>query len=135
MAYVDITPSIRPSDLSLVGYSRSEDIEAVKNSLKNIFLIRLGEVPGKPWFGNGLYTILFDPIDNFTTKFITEHIRNQLEKYEPRVQLVSLNVENKPEYNRIDVKMNYYVIIQDEKVYDSLIIKDLNTVSTARTSN
>jgi phage baseplate assembly protein W len=103
--YVDINPEKRISDRSLIGYNTVTQIEAIKNSLRNLFLIPLGGVPGKPWFGNGLYEILFDPMDQFTEKFIREHIKNQLEKYEPRVQLLNIEVISSPEYNKIDVKM------------------------------
>ena len=130
--YVDLDPTYRPSDKSLTGYTRVYEVEAVKNSLRNLFLIRQGTVPGKPWLGNSLYSILFDAIDQFTVKFITEHIRNQLDKYEPRVTLVSINVDTNEAYNRIDVNMNYFITIQDEKYFDTLSIKDLNTITSKR---
>jgi phage baseplate assembly protein W len=72
-------------------------------------------------------------MDIFTEKFIKEHINNQLEKYEPRVTLDSIEIENIPEYNRMNVKINYYYILQDKKIYDSIIIRDLNTLVTRET--
>ena len=132
--YADIKPVFRPADKSLIGYEIVNDIEAIKNSLNNLFLIRLGEVPGKPYYGNGLYEILFDPMDQFIIKFIKEHITNQLEKYEPRVILESLDVANNPEYNKIDIHLKYYVVLKDEKYYETLIIRDLNTITTSRTN-
>jgi len=132
--YTDISPVFRVEDNSLVGYNKAKDIDAIKNSLNNLFLIRLGEVPGLPWYGNGLYEILFDPIDQFTTKFIKEHISNQLDKYEPRVKLIDIVINNIPEYNKITVQIKYMAILEDEQFYDSIILKDLNTVMTSRTN-
>ena len=51
--YRDIKPKIDESK-ALRGYNTVEDLEAIKNSLRNIFLVNKNECPGKPKFGNPL---------------------------------------------------------------------------------
>ena len=119
--YVDIRPKFDPNK-NLIGYTNVEDVEAVKNSLRNLFSISMGEVPGKPWLGNPLKISLFDNIDYFTAYTLHKGIKNTLERYEPRVDIENLIVESYPEYNRIDIKLDYWVFLNTEKVFDQTTI-------------
>jgi len=58
--YNDITPKYE--NRTNVGYNSVSDLDAINNSLKNLFTIELGEVPGKPWLGNPISIYLFDNI-------------------------------------------------------------------------
>ena len=118
--YTDLDPTYKNSVLK--GYDVVEDLEAIKNSLRNIFLVAKGDVPGKPKFGNPLNLELFDLFDGFTVTTIESAIENAIELYEPRVRLKSINVVVSPEYNRLIVELNYYAMIYDMVYEDVLYI-------------
>jgi phage baseplate assembly protein W len=120
-AYTDISPKY---DLThnLVGYTLSEDLEAVKNSLRNLFSISQGEVPGKPWLGNPMNVSLFDNIDYFTAYTLHKGIKNTIERFEPRVLMENLVVNSYPERNLVEVTLDYWVLINNEKVFDQTVI-------------
>jgi len=107
--YKDISPKYKNGQL--IGYNMVEDNEAIKNSLKNLFTIKKGEVPGKPWIGNPINIFLFDNIDIFQKQAITAAFINTIENYEPRVKIMDLNIDMQPEYNNINITLHYSIIL------------------------
>ena len=117
-AYTDLTPKYLNG--SMVGYDIVEDLEAIKTSLRNLFLINVGEVPGKPWLGNPISLYVFDNIGYFEERTIEIALRNVLDKYEPRVQLINMKITKKNDQNSIDIVINYNALIDNRNVFDSL---------------
>lgn len=118
--YRDLEPKIN-GDVQ-IGYNSVFDVEAVKNSLKNLFLVNKGELPGKPQFGNPLQVSLFDNFDYFTESTMEQAIRVEVEKYEPRVQILEVNISEMPEYNRIIVEVRFSVNIRENNIQDSIYL-------------
>jgi phage baseplate assembly protein W len=112
--YVDLSP--RFSNGILSGYDKVLDDQAVQNSLKNLFTISQGEVPGKPWLGNPLNIFLFDNIGKFEEQAIKAAFINIIEKYEPRVKIIDISLNSQPEYNTINISLYYSLLTggQDE---------------------
>jgi len=115
--YKDITPSIR--DGELVGYGSDEDLDAIKNSLKNLFLIREGEVPGKPHIGSPVGLFVFDNIGYFEERTIETAFANTVELFEPRVTVSSLSIETAPEYNTVTVYLEYFVTFRERTEFQT----------------
>lgn len=118
--YRDLKPKIQ-GDVQ-IGYNSSFDLEAVKNSLMNIFLVNRGEMPGKPQFGNPLQLSVFDNFDYFTESSMTQAIRVAVEKYEPRVTVLEVNISEMPEYNRLIVEIRFSVNLKENNIQDSIYL-------------
>ena len=118
--YKDISPEYKNG--KLYKYSNDYELEAIKNSLRNIFLVQKNEVPGKPWFGNPLRIQLFDTFDNFTEQDLKSAIISEIERYEPRVYVNDVKVILSPENNRIVVSIMYSTIVNNTKLEDTLFI-------------
>ncbi len=116
--YRDLSSKI--SDDVLIGLKHSDDQEAIKNSLRNIFLVQKNTVPGKPWFGNPLETDVFDLFDTTSEQTIESAIRSEISRFEPRVKVVSLSINLMPEYNRIIVELVYNARVNNKTVVDTL---------------
>ena len=106
----------------LQGYDSSFDQEAVKNSLMNIFLVQRNEVPGKPRFGNPLQLSLFDNFNYFSESSMKQAIKVEVQKYEPRVDLIEINIDLMQEYNRIVVEIVYKINIKENNIIDSIYL-------------
>ena len=106
----------------LARYKDDYDLEAIKNSLRNIFVIQQNEVPGKPNFGNPIQRDIFDLFDNLTEATLYTAIENAIEKYEPRVTLKDLKITFAPEYNRIIIDIRYEAIMADATITENLLI-------------
>jgi len=118
--YRDIVPRI--GDNQLQGYNSAFDQEAIKNSLLNLFLVQRNEVPGKPQFGNPLQLSLFDNFDYFTESTMKQAIKVEIEKYEPRVDLIDINIDMMEEYNRIIVEIVYKINLKENDIIDSVYL-------------
>jgi len=118
--YKDINPEYKNE--KLYRYSDDYDSEAIKNSLRNIFLVQKHELPGKPWFGNPLNLQLFDNFDVFTEEDLKSAIISEVEKFEPRVFIKEVKVNLSPEYNRIVVTLIYNIIQNNTQIEDILYL-------------
>jgi len=110
------------NDNVLVGYDIVYDREAIKQSLMNLFLVEKYEVPGKPYLGNPLSIKLFELFNEFVNKDIEATIQNIVELYEPRVQIKKVKVNIEEELNRLIVEIDYYFIIDNKIVGDTIYI-------------
>ena len=70
----------------------SYDMDAIKNSIKNIFLTSPGQKILSPEFGINLRRFIFEPATNFTAYRIKADILNNLPNMEPRVELQEVTV-------------------------------------------
>jgi phage baseplate assembly protein W len=111
--YKDITSKYQNN--IQVGYEDTFDEEAIQNSLYNLFLINQGEIPGKPWLGNPLQIFLFDNIGYFETQAIRVAFINIIEKYEPRIDLIDVNIGIESEYNNIVIDIVYSPLLGRSK--------------------
>ncbi len=118
--YSDISPVFNGDNL--VGYNRQYDVDAIKNSLMNLFLVQKLEVPGKPQLGNPLNVKVFELFDSFSETIIGESIKTMIRNYEPRVDIKEVRVTTVEEMNRLIIEIDYYVIINNRVIGDTIYI-------------
>ena len=90
-AFRDISMSFQSNPLTndLIAL-RNEN--AIARSLRNIVLTNPGEKFFNPTFGSRVSKSLFDNIDSISAVVIRDEIENSIRNYEPRVDLISVNV-------------------------------------------
>lgn len=118
--YSDLHPTYDGEVLS--GYDRVYDIDAIKQSLINLFLIEKLEVPGKPAFGNPLSIKVFELFDSFSQSLVETSLRTLIETYEPRVQIDDIRVTSNEELNRLIIEIDYYAIINNRVIGDTVYL-------------
>jgi phage baseplate assembly protein W len=70
---------------------RITDVNAVKRSLKNIMLTNFYERPFQPKLATNLPAMLFENIGADTLSILSDTVTYAINKYEPRVNILSLN--------------------------------------------
>ena len=105
-------------DISMTFQSNplSSDLIALKNetaiarSLRNIVFTLPGEKFFNENFGSRVSRTLFENVDEISASIIRDEIRNSINNYEPRVQLIE--VQSIPDYDNgsFDVVINYRII-------------------------
>jgi len=126
--FTDIKPIL--NKYTLKGYKYSYDNEAVKNSLMNIFLVFMGTLPGKPSFGNPINTEVFDLFTDYNVSVIKSALETKIREYEPRINLVNIDVVLAPEYNRMIVNLDFTYVLDGDIIYDTLSLPySFNTIS------
>lgn len=100
------------------------DQEAIKNSIRNIFSTKKGEKILTPTFGASLEQYLFEMVDDFKGSIIGREILENLQTFEPRIDVLKINVFPFPDQNlyKIQIFFNYINI----KKTQTLVLSVMN---------
>ena len=109
--FVDISLSFAKNP-STNDIGTIKDLDAIKTSLRNILLTRLGERPFEPAFGSKVYDSLFEQIDFITLDAIASSVIDAITLWEPRVQILSVDPIAAPDENEVEVVIVFNVIGQ-----------------------
>lgn len=107
--YIDISLSFEPNpitgDLSLLT-----DRRAIENSLKNLVLTMVGDVPFNRNMGSTVASMVFDVNDSATAKIVEDEVKRAIKFSEPRVELETVIVESKPDEYAFLATIKYKII-------------------------
>ena len=105
-------------DLSMTFQANplNDDLIALKNanaiarSVRNIVFTLPGEKFFNPNFGSRITESLFENIDEISASIIIDEIRESIDNYEPRVELIDVKAFPNYENNAFDVNIVYEII-------------------------
>ena len=105
-------------DISMTFQSNplNDDLIALKNenaiarSIRNIVFTLPGEKFFDESFGSRITESLFENIDDITATIIVDEIRESIETYEDRVQLIDVDADPDFENNSFDLTIKYEII-------------------------
>ena len=83
---------------------------AIARAVRNIVLTTPGEKFFDPDFGSSVSEILFENVDDITAISIKDEIKNSLQNYEPRVEIIDVKVNPNFDENQFDVIITYRII-------------------------
>ena len=83
---------------------------AIARAVRNIVSTTPGEKLFDPEFGSTVSEILFENLNDITAVSIRDEIRSSLRNYEPRVELIDVNVDPNFDENQFDVLIKYRII-------------------------
>lgn len=89
--------------------SLKKNREAVKQSVKSLILTNFYERPFKPNIGCGIRNYLFELFTPITQQNMETAIQEVIENYEPRAELISILVEDRPDFNALTVSVAFYI--------------------------
>jgi phage baseplate assembly protein W len=92
-----------------VGASRDiradYDLDAIKNSLSNLFNTFPGQKLLNPSYGLNLLQFLHEPITTLTSNLIGQTIIRGIQRYEPRVEVVKVQVNGRVEESEYNITL------------------------------
>lgn len=103
--FKDLTPNPLTNDVSV-----KFDEDSVKESIKNLILTDKGERLMQPLIGGSIRSMLFESNTPAVIKMVQEQVRETIEEYEPRAQLIDVVVKSSIDDNRIEITVYFYVI-------------------------
>ena len=105
-----MTFQANPLNSDLIGLKNEN---AIARSVRNIVFTLPGEKFFDENFGSRISASLFENIDDISAGLIVDEIRQSIDRYEPRVELI--NVEAFPDFdnNSFDVLIVYNIIGAD----------------------
>lgn len=104
---LDFTFSAHPETKDVV---KKVDVNAVKQSIKNLLFTNPGERLFQPEIGSQIRSMLFEPLDFITSEALRRSITYTIENYEPRVQLDAVDVVPEYEDNSFEVTIFFTVL-------------------------
>lgn len=93
--------------LAADGTTRTvDDPEGIRQSLLSLLATRPGERVMRPLYGCDLYRLVFSPNDATTAGLAMHYARRAVERWEPRVTVVSVDARSADETNLV-VQLTY----------------------------
>jgi len=83
---------------------------AIARSVRNLVLTQKGERFFNSQLGSEVSRLLFENLDLSTSIFMRNEIEYVITNYEPRVSLISLDVEPNYDENQFDIVIKYKII-------------------------
>jgi phage baseplate assembly protein W len=113
-------------DLTIVpgkaDIARKANEEAVKESIRNLILTNRGERPYQPDVGCNVRGLLFENITPQTLNLLEESIRSVINGYEPRCNLIGVDVTGALNSNTVTVTIVFSLINSIEPITFSIIL-------------
>jgi phage baseplate assembly protein W len=102
------------------------DVSAINNAIKNLFTCHIGaRGPAfNPAYGTFLSRLLQEPLDNESAQKIRVSAIQSLQKWEPRIQIVTQDTQVLPipDYASYFVKVAYIYLLVDQKFSTTFIL-------------
>ena len=114
-----VSQGFKDISMSFESNPLTDDLIALKNedaiarSIKNIVFTLPGEKFFDPEFGSEITGALFENIDDIAGGIIEDHIRQSINNYEPRVELIDVKTFPNFDNNAFDVTITYEVVGAD----------------------
>lgn len=107
----DLTQSPVNFDLA-----RKIDEESVKESIRNLLLTDRGERLFQPDIGSDIRKMLFENITGATIEVIKDLVRTTIRNYEPRINLIGVDVLSSIDSLQIDIVITFNIINRIEPI-------------------
>jgi phage baseplate assembly protein W len=106
--YSDFKKNLEVSPLSL-DLTLNKDEDAVKESIINLLLTDRGERLMQPALGGNLRAMLFENITPGVMVMIEDQVRTTLDLYEPRAEVIDVNVTSNIDDNVVKIQIEFYI--------------------------
>jgi|694.fasta_scaffold00555_38 phage baseplate assembly protein W len=103
-------------DLNFTAHPVNKDVaikydeQAIKQSVRNLILTKNFERPFHSEIGSQVRGLLFEPVTEMSVSIIKRSIVDVIRNYEPRVQLVDVFVNVRPDENYVDIRIVFKII-------------------------
>lgn len=109
--FKDLTLSPINNDLA-----RKIDEDSIKEAIKNLVLTDRGERLFQPNLGCDVRSMLFENVGPDTILLVKEMIRNTVKTYEPRVEIIGIDVTAPPDQLSLFITITFSIINKEEPI-------------------
>ena len=88
----------------------TKDEAAIKQAIVSLLLTDPGERLFQPDLGSGLRSFLFEPLDFATAALINASVRDTLDRYEPRIDIIDITTTPNSDENGYEVSLSFEVV-------------------------
>ena len=119
----------RDLDLNLIPHPVTGDVnilkesEAVKRSIRNLVFTNFYERFFRRDVGSGVVQLLFEPLTVISQRLIQTAIEDVIRNYEPRAEIISVDVRASVDENGYEASILFYIVNQIEPIQVDLFLK------------
>ena len=129
MAITSRTPDYSDLDLDFLMHPTTKDVvrktgsEAIKRSVRNLILTNFYEKPFRPAIGSNVLKLLFENMTPLISNFIRDAVFEVVRNYEPRVELLDVQVKMDYDNNGYSVKLDFVVLNKNEPLTTTIFLE------------
>lgn len=101
------------------------NIEAVKRSVRNLINTNFYERPFHPEIGSNVRSVLFEPVSPIVASVLERHVKDVVENFEPRAELIDVQVTDNADANEYRVQIKFYVVNSSDIVDMNIFLERL----------
>jgi len=115
-------------DLNFIANPNTGDVtkkfdeNAIKQSVKNLIQTNFYERLFHPEIGSQVRALLFEPYSPMLDAMLTRAITNTINNYEPRVQLMIVDVRSNPDNNTVYVSITFKIVNTERPITVDFIL-------------
>ena len=124
-------PDYSDLDLDFIAHPMTGDIvrkkgtEAIKRSIRNLILTNFYDRPFRPGIGSNAQKLLFENANHLTANFLVDAIKETINRFEPRVQLLRVDVIFDEDNNGYNATIVYSMVNRPEPIVTTLFLERL----------
>lgn len=99
------------------------DEDAIKESVKNLIMTDKGERLMNPLLGGNIRAMLFENITPAVLLMIKEQIKNIIGEYEPRAEVIDVQVNSKIDDNKVRITIYFYANNSEQPISVSVFLE------------
>lgn len=103
--------------------SKKFDENAIKQSIKNLILTNHYERLFHPEIGSSINSLLFEPFSPILQSTLERAITYTITNFEPRVRLISVEVNLKPDNHTADVQIVFKIVNTEKPIAVSFTLE------------
>ena len=129
MAITSRIPDYSDLDLDFLPHPTTKDVmrktgsEAIKRSVRNLVLTNFYEKPFRPGIGSNVIKLLFDNMTPLVSNFIRDAVFEVVQNYEPRVEVLDVQVKMDYDNNGYSVKLDFVVLNRNEPLTTTIFLE------------
>jgi phage baseplate assembly protein W len=101
------------------------DISSILQSIRNLVMTAAGEFLWAPDMGGGVSELLFEPNDNMMRMQLYDRIKTTIDRFEPRVEIVTLDIQRFENGYGIYINLTFYALNYPQVINETIPIKRL----------
>ena len=101
------------------------NIESVKRSVRNLVNTNFYERPFHPEIGSNVRSVLFEPVSPIVASVLERHVRDVVENFEPRAELIDVIVSDNADANEYRVQIKFFVVNSSDIIDMNIFLERL----------
>ena len=101
------------------------NVEAVKRSVRNLINTNFYERPFHPEIGSNVRSVLFEPVSPVVAAVLERHVKDVIDNFEPRAELIDVVVSDNADANEYRVQIKFFVVNSSDIVDMNIFLERL----------